>query len=223
MDDKTNVDHDAINATIHKWMRKSPSIMVPRKPGLNFSRCYNWLSSLQDRCDELGWRLNYRRVVQNAIGESARFFAAMSLPVGDSTTQRRFLEWSADTLPLAICLAVVAAIEKLEQKPEQRLITNYGSDGFVQVVMDDDSRVNTIAIRGIREEEGGDGIQFCCGRSVHITDPGQIRDIAKWLNVMAKDMDPDQPKESEHATEELVSQITSCQFVRPMEEKDEDG
>ncbi len=86
-----------------------------------------------------------------------------------------------------------SAIEELKPEPETRLQITIGSGGYVQCKRSGMDGPHTILIRGVRDECGGDGVQFCCGLSVHITDVGQLRDIAQWLNRMANGIKNDTP------------------------------
>ncbi len=179
-DANKEVDLNALNEVIHAWMKASPTLSSSDF-ATRYSEAYGLVRLLQARCEEMDWRLTYERTGNAPTRNGGEWYTVqVQLPKLGARIER-----AAHTLPLAICRAIEAAIEELKPEPETRLHITLGSGGYVQCKRSGMDGPHTILIRGVRDECGGDGVQFCCGPSVHITDIGQLRDIAQWLNTMA--------------------------------------
>lgn len=183
-----SVDHAALNETIHEWMYHGSTLGPLTAP--SYTSDLGFLPTVQDRCDELDWRLRYRMAAPSV---SERYTAAVSPPREGG--ERWIAREVSDTLLLAICLAIEAAIEKL--KPERELHITHGYAGYVQCKRSGMDGPNTILARGVRDDCGGDGVQFCCGRSVHITDVRQLRTIARWVKCQADHIQSDELREEQ--------------------------
>ncbi len=181
--DKTDVDHDAINFAIHKWMYQyRVMLQAPR-----FTSDYEYVRVMQNRCDELDWQLEYQRRAPIKDGTSCEEYIAMLRPpmVDGNGRRVRRIDKSADTLPLAICLAIVAAIEELKPEPTQVLDITPGDKGRVDRVWLNGKGVRTgdlcSVMRRCRNKNGDDGILFGYGGQVHLANSGQCGSIIEWL------------------------------------------
>lgn len=182
-DTENSVDYYvAINETIHAWMFEPQS----EAPSRCFTLDYDCVRLMQARCDELDWKLEYQRRAPNENDTNKEFIARVRPSKIDGNGQRlRRIDREASTLPLAICLVVVAAIEELKSGPSHSLGVKYGADGFVRRA----GNVASIASRCVDEKEGGDGVTFHGTGSVHLTSPNQLRRIADWLRNAANGLE----------------------------------
>ena len=184
---KTAVDHQAITETIHKWMKESPGGMMESPGVLSYTTQYGYVARLQARCDELDWRLSYARISQTEDGMISVRFSAVVKPHDANRDKRIVIKEWADTLPLAICLAIEAAIKELkpEPAPTQELDITHGDKGRVSRVWLNAAGVRTGESRSVmrrcRSEHGEDGILFGGAGAVHITDVDQCCRIIRWL------------------------------------------
>ena len=174
----------AINTAVRQWMRESPTITTPM--GVIFTSNYARVTLLQARCDELDWRLSYSR----DYGTVCEFTATVR-PVVVHERARVPVTGQAGTLPMAICMAVAAAIERMTPpkpaEPERELVTLSGPYGCVKYKNIEGDRYAVLLDRcGIDDK---DGVRFFDHRhSVHITDPKVLLEIADWLEGAATDL-----------------------------------